>query len=290
MKIIRRSLFFLLIIFGLCPLSAFADHLDVFGTGKTFPADFLFKEEIPSLKNLGPNEIELVLQKFMDARDQVESPTENNLIHLGISYIHLLQKNYKKSFEILNEEIKGEFILEDFRTYFLTVALRALAEESVQEEAFDQGIKYLKEAIKYQMILFKDFPSSPFHEDVPQILAQIETQLGDVYFKKRDYPAAWDNYNNALAREYPNHEEAHFKIYIALAQTYEAGADLNEAADIHIYLLNNFPSNQTTKAALAFLENNPNALEESSGNAQRLKQVLKSKEEENDSPTKHVAR
>lgn len=75
------------------------------------------------------------------------------------------------------------------------------------------------------MILFKSFPSSPFHEDVPQILAQIETQLGDVYFKKEDYSAAWNSYNNALAREYPNSKEAHFRIYTALARTYEAGAD-----------------------------------------------------------------
>jgi soluble lytic murein transglycosylase-like protein/outer membrane protein assembly factor BamD (BamD/ComL family) len=290
MKIFRRLLFILLILLGLCPLSAFADHLDVFGTGKTFPADFLFKEEIPSLKNLSSSDMELVLQKFIDARDQVESPIQDNLIHLGISYIHLLQKNYKKSFEILNEEIKGEFILEDFRTYFLTVALRALAEESVQEETFDQAIEYLRNAIKNQMILFKDFPSSPFHEDVPRILAQIETRLGDVYFKKEDYPAAWNSYNNALAREYPNYEEAHFRIYTALARTYEAGADLNEAADTHIYLLNNFSSGQTTKAALAFLENNPKALEESSGNAKRLKQLLKGKEEEGDLPMKHVAR
>jgi len=275
---------------GLCPLPALADHLDVFETGKTFPSDFLFKEEIPSLKNLSPHDMEFVLQKFMDARDQVESPTQNNLIHLGISYIHLLKKDYKKAFGILNEEKNEEFILEDFRTYFLAVVLRALAEESVQEEDFDQAIEYLKEAIKNQMILFKSFPSSPFHEDVPQILAQIETQLGDVYFKKEDYPAAWNSYNKALAREYPNYKEVHFKIYTALARTYEAGADLSEAADIHIYLLNNFSSRQATKAALAFLENNLESLEEINGSARQLKQLLDGKEEEGDSPIKPVAR
>ena len=113
----------------LCPFPALADHLDVFGSGKTFPADFLFKEDVPSLKNLSPDDMELVLQKFMDARDQAESSTQNNLIHLGISYIHLLQKNYKKAFETLNEANNEGFILEDFRTYFLTVALRALAKE-----------------------------------------------------------------------------------------------------------------------------------------------------------------
>ena len=89
---------------GLCPLPVLADYLDVFETGKTFPSDFLFKEEIPSLKNLSPNDMELVLQKFIDTRDQVESPTQSNLIHLGISYIYLLQKNHKKAFEILNKE------------------------------------------------------------------------------------------------------------------------------------------------------------------------------------------
>ena len=274
--------------FGLCPLPALADHLDAFGTGKTFPADFLFKEEVPSLKNLSPNEMELVLQKFMDARDQAESSTQNNLIQLGISYIHLLQKNYKESFEILNVEKNEDFILEDFRTYFLTVALRALAEESVQEEDFDQAIEYLKEATKNQTILFESFPSSPFHEDVPQILAQIETQLGDVYFKKEDYPSAWNSYNKALMREYPNHKEAHSKIYTALARTYEAGEDLSEAADIHIYILNNYPSRKTRKAARAFLEKNMDALAEINDSASQLKELLNGNGDH--APMKSVAR
>jgi soluble lytic murein transglycosylase-like protein len=287
MKAIRRSFFILLILLGLCPLPSLADHLDVFATGKTFPVDFLFKEEIPSLKNLGSNDIEPVLQKFMDARDQVESPTQSNLIHLGISYIHLRQKDYKKASEILDEKINEEFVLKDFGVYFLTVALRALAEESVQEEDFDQAIEYLKEAIKNQMILFKRFPSSPFHEDVPSILAQIETQLGDVYFKKGDYPAAWNSYNNALAREYPNHKEAHLKIYTALARTYEAGTDLSEAADIHIYLLNNFPSSQTTRAARIFLEDNQGVM---NGNGRLLNELLNDKLKEGDPLVKSVAR
>ena len=274
----------------LCPFPALADHLDVFGSGKTFPADFLFKEDVPSLKNLSPDDMELVLQKFMDARDQAESSTQNNLIHLGISYIHLLQKNYKKAFETLNEANNEGFILEDFRTYFLTVALRALAKERVQEDDFDLAIEYLKEAIKNQMILFKSFPSSPFHEDVPQILAQIETQLGDVYFKKEDYPAAWNSYNKALVREYPNYKEAHLKIYASLARTYEAGKDLSEAADIHIYILNNYSSKQTTKEALTFLEKNTKALEGINDSARQLKQLLDGKQDKDQTPMKSVAR
>jgi tetratricopeptide (TPR) repeat protein len=140
------------------------------------------------------------------------------------------------------------------------------------------------------MILYKGFPSSPFHEDVPQILAQIETQLGDVYFKKEDYPSAWNSYNNALAREYPNSKGAHLNIYNALARTYEAGKDLSEAADMHIYILNNYASKKTTRAALAFLESNLKALEEIDGSAKQLKQMLKDKVEEEDSPDKSVAR
>ena len=290
MKTIRRSFFIALIFLGLLPLPALADHLDVFGTGKTFPANFLFKENIPSLKNLEPDEFEPVLQKFMDARDQVESAAQNNLIHLGISYIHILQKDYIKAFEVLSEEISEEFVLRDFSIYFLTVALRALAEERTQEEDFDQAIEYLNDAIKNQMILYKNFPSSPFHEDVPQILAQIETQLGDVYFKKEDYPAAWNSYNNALAREYPNYKKAHLKIYTALARTYEAGNDLSEAADTHIFLMNNYPSNQVTRAALAFLEGNRKVLEKINGNARQLRELLNLKEKENGSPTKFIAR
>jgi len=287
MKTIRRSFFIVLILFMLCPLPSHADHLDVFATGKTFPVDFLFKEEIPSLKNLGPDDIGPILQKFLDAHDQVESKTQNNLIHLGASYLYLRQENHIKAYEILKEEINDEFVLKDFEAYFLTVALRALAKESAQEEEFDQAIEYLKEAIKNQMILFKRFPLSPFHEDVPSTLARIEMQLGDVYYEKGDYPAAWDVYNNALAREYPNHEDTHLKIYTALARTYEAGADLIEAADTHIYLLNNYPSGQTTRAARIFLEDNQGAM---NGNAQLLKELLNEKLQAEGPLVKSVAR
>ena len=290
MKTIRRSFFILFIVLWLYPLPAFADHLDIFETGKTFPSDFLFKEEVPSLKYLSPSEREFVLQKFMDARDKAESSTQNNLIHLGISYIYLLQKDYKKAFEVLDEVNNENFILEDFRAYFLTVALRALAEESVQENDFDQAIEYLTEAIKSQMVLFKSFPSSPFHEDVPQILAQIETQLGNVYFKKEDYPAAWNSYNKALVRVYPNYKETHLKIYTALARTYEAGADLSEAADIHIYLLNNYSTKKTRKEAGTFFEKNQKTLEEVNGSARKLKQLLNGEREGDRISMKSVAR
>ena len=277
---------------GLFPLTTRAASLDIFETGKPFPVGFLFKEEIPSLKSLATEDIEPVLQKFMDARDQVESQAQSNLIHLGLSYLHLRQKNYNKALEVLNQEITGEFILEDFRVYFMTVVLRALAEESIQADDLDQAVKYLEEALKSQMRLFKNFPSSPFHEDVPKVLAQLEARLGDVYFKKEDYPAAWSNYNSALAREGPscNCHRKHSRIYSALAQTYEAENNLGEAADIHIYILTNFPSSQSRREALAFLEKNMKSLEETNGNAQRLKDLLNSRVKENDSPRKSVAR
>jgi len=268
MKTVLRSFSFSLLLLALCPFPAFAGGLDVFDTGKIFPIDFLFEKEVPSLKNLDPAERDQVLQKFLDARDKVESPVQHKLLHLGISYIHLLQKNYLKAFETLNQEINGEFILEDFKIYFLTVALQALAEGKIQQDDLDQAIEYLKAAHSHQMTLFRDFPASPFYEDVPGILAQIEIQLGETYFKKENYPAAWSSYNKALGRQYPDCEGTHYKIYTALAQTYEAGKNLNEAADIHIFLLNQFPSRQTTIVATVFLNNNLKALEYINGNVQ----------------------
>lgn len=104
--------------------------------------------------------------------------------------------------------------------------------------------------------------------------------MGDVYFKKEDYPAAWNSYNKALAREYPDFKKAHLGIYTALARTYEAGVDLSEAADIHVYLLSNYSSKQTTKEAQVFLEKNLKTLEGIDGSVRQLKQLLNGKEEE----------
>ena len=279
-------------ILGFAPLPALASSLDVFDTGTSFPVNFLFEKEIPSLKSLEPGTIEPVLQKFMDARDRVESPAQKNLIYLGLSYIHLRQENYKKALEILSDEIDGDFILEDFRYYFLTVALRALAEESIRENDFDEAIEFLLQASKRQVTLYESFPDSPFHEDVPQHLAEIEALLGSVYFKKEDYPAAWNSYNRALAREKSNCrcKRKHLRIYSALAQTYEAGNNLKEAADIHIYILNNFSSKKAAQAAHVFLEKNLGELEQMNGDGHRLKELLNGKMQKNNFPVKSVAR
>ena len=290
MKFFRPPLLILVFFLGVCPLSAHADSLDVFDSGKTFPTDFLFKEGIPNLKGLDPNEIEPVLQTFNDALLQVESPAQSNLIYLGISYIHQEKNEYQRAYEVLTQEISGNFILEDFRIHFLTESLRQLAEESFNEGHWDQMVQHLKEALKHQMVLFENLPASPFHEDVPRNLARLEARLGDAFFEMEDYPSAWNNYNKALVRKYPNYEKNHLNIHLALARTYEAGKNLNAAADIYIYLLDQFPFKQTRAKALAFLKNNLEALEQNNGNAEQLKRLLKGQREESSPPNKPVAR
>ena len=289
MNCLRQSLL-VIILLGLCPWLASANSLDVFETGKTFPTDFLFKEGIPNLKNLGPKDLGPLLQTFKDARQQVESAAQNNLIHLGMAYLYLAKHEYGQALAILNHDFTGGFILEDFRTYFLSVASSQLAEERMNEGRWDQAVAYLKEAYQYEMTLFEKFPSSPFHEEVPRHLAHIETRLGNAYFKQEDYPSAWNQYNHALVRGYPGHEKNRLNIYLALARTYDAGKNLDEAADIYIFLLNNFPSKATRPATLAFLKNNLEALESRNGNAEQLKRLLRGKGEEGEPPVKPVAR
>jgi tetratricopeptide (TPR) repeat protein len=289
MNFLRESLL-IIILLGLCPSLVSANSLDVFETGKTFPTDFLFKEGIPNLKNLGPLDMDPVLQTFIDARQQVESPAQNNLIHLGIAYLYLAKHEYDQALAVLNHDFTREFILEDFRTYFLSVASRQLAEERMDEKHWDQAVVHLKKAYQYEMMLFEKFPSSPFHEEIPRRLAHIEIRLGDAYFKREDYSSAWSYYNQALVREYPGHEKNRLNIYLALARTYEAGKNLDEAADIYIFLLNNFPSKATRPAARAFLKNNLETLESMNGNAGQMKRLLQGGGDDVELPVKPVAR
>jgi tetratricopeptide (TPR) repeat protein len=289
MNCLRQSLLILLLL-SLCPGLASANRLDVFETGKTFPTDFLFKEGIPNLKNLGPDDIDPVLQKFGDALQQVESSAQNNLIHLGMAYLYLAKHEYDQALAILNDNFTGEFILEDFKTYFLSITLSQSAEKSMNEELWDQAVSQLKEAYRYEMILFEKFPSSPFHVDVSLRLASIEARLGDAYFKQENYPSAWSQYNQALVREYPGHKKNRLSIYLALARTYEAGKNLDEAADIYIFLLNNFSSSVTRRESLAFLKNHLETLESMNGNAEQLQRLLHGKRDEGTPPVKPVAR
>jgi len=289
MNCLRQSLLIILLL-GLCPWLASANSLDVFETGKTFPTDFLFKEGIPDLKNLEPEDIDSVLQKFGDALQQVESTAQNNLIHLGMAYLYLAKHEYDQALAILNDDFTGEFILEDFRTYFLSITSSQLAEKSMDGELWDQAVSLLKEAFRFEMILFEKFPSSPFHDDVSLRLANIEARLGDAYFEQGNYPSAWSHYNQALVREYPGHKKNRLSIYLALARTYEAGKNMDEAADIYIFLLNNTPSQVTRHESLAFLKNNLETLESRNGSAEQLKRLLQGKREKNTSPVKPVAR
>lgn len=290
MQLMKRSLITISLLLWLGPQMAFANGLDVFETGKTFPTDFLFKEGIPNLKGLPPEEVDAVLEKFMEARSRVASQAQNNLIHLGIAYIHLSRHEYEKAHEVLTQSISGEFILDDFRIHFMTLTLRKLAEKSSSVGEFDQAIRYLESAFKNQMSLFIDFPSSPFHDEIPRKLVLIEKRMGDIYFKKKEYASAWTRYNNALLREFPGHEQNHLSIYLALAKTYEAGGNLDEAADIYIYLLQHFKSGATKKKALAFLKKNLETLEKANGNARELKRLLNGQEEMGPKPYKPVAR
>jgi len=59
-----------------------------------------------------------------------------------------------------------------------------------------------------------------------------------------------------------------------LARTYETGEDLSEALDIHIYILNNYPSKKARETARIFLEKNMEAMEEINDSASQLKQLL----------------
>lgn len=290
MNFIARSFIAAAFLMWLMPQGVFATGLDVFETGKTFPTDFLFKKGIPNLKGLHPDEMESVLQKFEKARQRSESIAENNLIHLGMAYIHLSRQEYDKAYDILNNKISGEFILDDFKIHFLTLTLRKLAEANASARQWDAAIRLLESAFKQQMNLFISFPSSPFHEGIPRKLALIEKRMGDVYFENEDYASAWTSYNNALLREYPDHEQNHLSIYLALARTYEAGGNLEEAADIYIYLLDHFKSDATRGEALAFLKKNLEALESMNGNTHELKRLLNGHEPGRPAVNKFVAR
>jgi len=288
MRIIRGWLLIFFVFCSLCP-AAFAEGLDAFNTGNNFPTDFLFKEGIPNLETLKPDEIEPVLKQFIDTQRQVESKGQNNLVQLGISYLFMAKNEFLKAHEILSRGFSGEFILEDFRIHFLTASLRGLAEDNIKMKKWDLAAKQLEEALSNQLVLFTEFPSSPFHKDVPQVLAEIEIRLGEVYFNQENYSAAWKQYNKALERKYPESANNQLNIYLALARTYEADRSLNEAADIYIYLLNQYPSSKTREEALEFLRNNLEALEKINGNAEKLKQLIKG-EEKLEAPVKPIAR
>jgi len=249
---------------GLCllPDPSSARQLDIFRSTQPFPIHFLFENRIPDLERLETEEIDAVLPNLLQAEAKMKSLEQRNLLYLVTGYLYLIKEEPERALGFLNQKIRGNFILQDFRMVFESDARILLARRALENGHPETAIENLNKAVEIYLDLHRAYPASPYHGEVPRRLAEAEKLLGDAHFTTQQYRPAWQYYRKALMREFVDNEEHQAQVHLALARTYEAEGDLEEAFDIFIYLLDNHPSDEAKNAAREFLNVRRQALAE----------------------------
>ena len=129
-----------------------------------------------------------------------------------MGYLYLNQKYFSKAEEILDKNIFGNFILEDYRLYFRAIALKELGKEILKNKKYTAAVKRLNKSIQILLRIYQSYPDSPFHSNLNQDIAETEHLLGETYFQAMNYKKAWQTYRRALMREFPGNDEHRLEV------------------------------------------------------------------------------
>jgi soluble lytic murein transglycosylase-like protein/outer membrane protein assembly factor BamD (BamD/ComL family) len=232
--------------------NASGKSLDIFNTLEAPPVLSSLRDKSFDLSRIEEKEIPLVLKYYVPAWVKSKTQEEKNLLALAIGYLHYLDQNYKGAIKYFDQKIVGNFILEDFRIHYLSLALRA---RGIQELANQQNLvalDFFKRSEKLRRIIFRSYPDSPFYSSVTRDLAEVEYQLGTAYSQVLNYRAAWQAFRRSLMRQFQDNEEHKLKVNLSLAENYRSAGDLKSAADVYASILNNTKSQEAKVAALNF--------------------------------------
>lgn len=244
-------IFFLTVFFQTGHVSA--KSLDIFNTLEAFPPVLSsLADKNYDLSRIEEKEIPLVLKYYVTAWGNSNTQEEKNLLVLAIGYLHYLDQNYKAAINYLGKKILGNFILEDFRIHYLSLALRDRGIQELENQNSSMALDLFKRSEKLQLIIFRSYPDSPFYSNVTRDLAEVEYQLGKGYSQALNYRTAWQAYRRSLMRIFPHNEEHKIKVNLSLAENYRSAGDLKSAADVYASILNNTQSEETKETARNF--------------------------------------
>lgn len=236
------------------PGPATALQLDIFKSTRPFPIHFLFPERIPNIERLEVNDIDPVLKQLKEAETGLKTLEEKNLLYLVLGYLHLVKGEAAQALDYLDKQIRGNFILNDYRMVFESQARSELAKQATTAGDTATAIGHLETSLKIYLDLHRAYPASPYQGELPRLMAETEKRLGDLYFETKQIRMAWQYYRKALMREYVGNETHQMEVHLALAKTYDAEKNLEEALDIYTFLLDSYDDAQVESAARAFLD------------------------------------
>ncbi|MFQ5716287.1 MAG: tetratricopeptide repeat protein, partial [Nitrospinales bacterium] len=250
-----RIILFLFLTFPFDGFNVYAKDLDIFKSSAPFPADSMFPaDRLVNLETLPPEKIPEVLRQYLRAEKKLKlkDREKRNLLALAIGFLYFKKGDFSDAVRYFKKRVFGNFVLEDFKLDFQAAALVELAKQQLERKRYFAAIQNLLQSIKLRMKIYHSFPGSPFHQSLPRDLAEAEKLLGDAYYRTFNYKPAWQAYRKALMRSFPGNGEFRLEVYLALARTYEAAKNFQEAADIYTYLLRNFDDSQAKQAGARF--------------------------------------
>lgn len=273
-----RIILFLFLTLSLDGFNVHAQDLDIFKSSAPFPVDSMFSSDrLVNLETLPPEKIPEVLRQYLRAEKKSKNREKRNLLALAIGFLYLKKGDFPDAVRYFKKRILGNFILDDFKLEFQTAALVELAKQKLERKRYFSAIQNLLQSIKLRMKIYHSFPGSPFHQSLPRDLAETEKLLGDAYYRTFNYKPAWQAYRKALMRSFPGNEELRLEVYLALAKTYEAAKNFQEAADIYTYLLRNFNDPRAKQAIAHFAQKHKKRIHEKKIDAEFLLSAQRSK-------------
>ncbi len=255
MAFLLKIFFTLLLSFFFQAGIASAKSLDIFNTLEAFrPVLPALKDKVYELDHLEATEIPSVLKHYKTAWGNSKSQEEKNLLVLAIGYLHYRNQDYKATVKYLDKKIVGNFILEDFRIHYLSLALKNLGIRALENHQYSTALNLFKRSEKLRMLIFRSYPDSSFHSNVSRDMSEIEYHMGNAYFQAFNYRAAWQAFRRSLMREFPDNGTHKIKVNLSLAENYRSAGDLKSAADVYASLFKNTKSEEAKEAAINFFK------------------------------------
>ncbi len=262
-----------------------ANPWDTYNTDTAFPINFLFRNEIPNLENNNDN-YNKIAGIFEKSKIQTESDEQYRLIQLGKGYILLKKNKYDEALKVLKNNIKGQFILEDYRLYYMAEVLYKQAVLKTKKNQDSQAISLMEERLEILFKIFNQFPESPFNVEIISKIIEQEILLGELNLKIEKYDKAWTLFRMAMLRSYENDPKYLQEITHYLLKNFEAAEDYESVIEIYHFLLNKYPTKNFIQEAKAYLEKKEKTLEKKGVEFKKIQNLIYSYEKKGMTPAK----
>ncbi len=263
-----------------------AKPLDSYDTDTPFPINFLFRDKIPNIENQTKNNFNKLLGQFEKSDIQTESKEQYRLIQLGRGYILFKQNKYVEAYNVLKNGIKDDFILDDYRFFYLTETLHQQAISQFKENNYSQAISLMEERIAILFKILNQYPESQFNAEMNSKITEQEMLLGQTNLKMGNHDRAWFYIRRAMLRSNENDPKYLKELTYNLLESFKAVKDYESVIQIYHFLINKYPSKKIIRKAKVYFKEKEKDFEKQGVEYKKLENLIYSYEKKEMTPVK----